>query len=72
VLSMFSISNPVMLQKHTMAALKEEDSLHLETVHSEKVGDVERSERPIHVSATEEALIRKKVWHYVSDSQAVA
>ncbi|KAL4761192.1 putative MFS transporter [Aspergillus foveolatus] len=43
-----------------MAAIKEEDSLHLETVHSEKVGYVERSERPIHVSATEEGLIRKK------------
>lgn len=55
-----------------MAAIKEEDFLHLETVHSEKVGDVERSERPIHVSATEEALIRKKVWHYIYDSQAVA
>jgi hypothetical protein len=55
-----------------MAAIKEEDSLHLETVHSEKAGDVERNERPIHVSATEEALIRKKVCHYISDLQAVA
>ncbi|KAL4998699.1 major facilitator superfamily domain-containing protein [Aspergillus recurvatus] len=43
-----------------MAAIKEENSLHLEHVHSEKVGDVEKNEQPIHVSATEEALVRKK------------
>ncbi|KAL5343182.1 major facilitator superfamily domain-containing protein [Aspergillus crustosus] len=43
-----------------MAAVKEENSLHLEKVHSKDVEDVGNIDQPIQVTATEEAFIRKK------------
>lgn len=44
---------------------KEEKPLHLEQVQPQDVECVGKIEQPIQVSATEEALIRKKVWLYI-------
>jgi hypothetical protein len=46
-----------------MSAVKE-TSIHLEDVKSPQ--DVEKNDQTIAVSATEEAFIRKKVWHHIS------